>query len=118
MIGGPTGRPYIHWLETNVSTSIDKLLAIFEGTDKGQAEGAVEKCCDWLRKTLTAPTPMKEIASGAKSEMFSTATLRRAKNELCITSDRREGQWYWIPSSDMEFTRRADANSAAEKAPF
>jgi putative DNA primase/helicase len=118
MIGGPTGRPYIHWLETDVSTSVDKLLTIFDGTDKGQAKGAVKRCCDWLTKTLTAPTPMKEIERGAKSEMFSTATLRRAKEELKITSDRLEGHWYWFPTSEMESARSEDAISAAEDVPF
>jgi len=105
-ICGPTGRPYIHWLETDVNTPIDQLLSVPDGSQGDQSDGgAIARCCDWLRATLTEAMPAKEIESGAKSEMISPATLRRAKNDLGIRSDKRATVWHWVPPADMERAR-------------
>ena len=56
----------------------------------------------------------KEIEAGAKSEMFSTATLRRAKEELGIRSEKQGSVWHWMPSADMEQSRTEAIIEAAE----
>lgn len=97
-INGPTGKPYIRWIETDISTPIDQLLTIPDG-GPGDPQHSTEigRCTDWLRETLTEPMLAKEIESGAKSEMFSGSTLRRAKTELGVRSARRDGQWCRLP---------------------
>jgi putative DNA primase/helicase len=115
-ICGPTGKPYVHWLQTDVATPIDQLLRIPDGTNGGDQSdgGELGRCCDWLRDVLTEAMPAKEVEAGAKSEMISTATIRRAKNELGIRSEKRDGRWYWIPSGDMEQSRTEAIIEAAE----
>jgi putative DNA primase/helicase len=114
-ICGPTGKPYVHWLETDVATPIDQLLSIPDGTNGEQSDGGqLGRCCDWLRDTLTVAMPAKEIDRGAKSEMFSTATLRRAKEQLGIRSEKQDSVWYWVPTADMEQTRTDEVIEAAE----
>jgi archaellum biogenesis ATPase FlaH len=114
-ICGPTGKPYVHWLETDVATPIDQLLSIPDGTNGDQSDGGqLGRCCDWLRDTLTVAMPAKEIDRGAKSEMFSTATLRRAKEQLGIRSEKQDSVWYWVPTADMEQTRTDEVIEAAE----
>lgn len=105
-ICGPTGSPSVHWLETNISTPIDQLLSVPDGTQGEVSDGsALGRCCDWLREILTDETPANDIEAGARSEMFSTATLRRAKTELGIQSKRRGSVWHWVPPSDMTEAR-------------
>jgi len=115
-ICGPTGKPYVHWLETDVATPIDQLLRIPDGSNGADQSdgGELGRCCDWLREILTEASPAKEVETGAKSEMFSAGTLRRAKSELAIRSEKRDGRWYWIPSSDMEQTRTDKLIEVAE----
>ena len=108
-ICGPTGKPYVHWLETDVSTPIDQLLRIPDGTKGDQSDGGeLGRCTDWLRSTLTEAIPAKEMEAGAKSEMFKAATLRRAKEQLGIRSKKHGAVWNWIPSADMENDRFDD----------
>ena len=115
-ICGPTGKPHVHWLETDVATPIDQLLRIPDGTRGGdQADGGeLGRCCDWLRDVLTEAMPAKDVDAGAKSEMISTATLRRAKKKLDIRSENRDGRWCWIPSADMEQSRIENIIDAVE----
>jgi hypothetical protein len=53
---------------------------------------------EWLRECLSAgPVPSKRIQSDAKAAGISSATLRRAKESLCVTSGKGafEGGWEW-----------------------
>jgi putative DNA primase/helicase len=114
-ICGPTGKPYIRWLETDVATPIDQLLRIPDSSGGDQSDGGeLGRCCDWLRDVLTVAMPAKELEAGAKSEMISAATLRRAKSDLGIRSEKKDGRWYWVPSSDMEQSHIDDIIGAAE----
>jgi hypothetical protein len=101
-ICGPTGKPYVRWHETDVCIPIDRLLQVPDGSGGTPSDGSeLGRCCDWLRDILTVETPAKEIESGAKSEMFSTRTLKRAKEQLGIRSKKTGSIWYWIPPADM-----------------
>ena len=115
-ICGPTGRPVVSWKETDVATPIDQLLTIPDGASGGEQSdgGQLGRCCDWLRSTLIEAMATKEIEAGAKSEMFSTATLRRAKEELGIRSEKQGSVWHWMPSADMEQSRTEAIIEAAE----
>ena len=114
-ICGPTGSPYVRWLETDVTTSIDQLLCILDGSSGDQSDGGeLGRCCDWLRQVLIEAMTAKEITTGAKSEMISGRTLKRAKEELGIQSEKRGSVWYWVPSADMEKSRTEDLIEAAE----
>ena len=114
-ICGPTGRPVVRWLETDVSTPIDQLLSLPDGSQGDQSDGGeLGRCCDWLREALTEASPAKEMESGAKSEMISGRTLKRAKEQLGIRSEKRGSVWYWIPPADMKQARVQGLIEAAE----
>jgi hypothetical protein len=114
-ICGPTGKPYVHWLETDVATPIDQLLSIPDGTNGDQSDGGeLGRCCDWLREILTEASPAKEVETGAKSEMISGRTLKRAKEQLGIRSEKRGSVWYWVPPADMEQARTDELIAVAE----
>lgn len=114
-ICGPTGKPYVHWLETDVATPIDQLLSIPDATGDEQSDGGeLGRCCDWLREILTEASPAKEVETGAKSEMISGRTLKRAKEQLGIRSEKRGSVWYWVPPADMEQARTDELIEAAE----
>ncbi len=114
-ICGPTGKPYIRWIETDVSTPIDQLLRIPDVANGDQSDSSeLGRCCDWLRDTLTEPTAAKEIEAGAKAELFSKRTLGRAKEQLRIRSSKRGTAWFWIPAADMAKARTEMLIEAAE----
>ena len=115
-ICGPTGRPVVSWKETNVATPIDQLLSIPDGSNSGDQSdgGELGRCCDWLRENLSEAMPAKEIETGAKSEMISLKTLKRAKGQLGIQSEKRGSVWYWVPPADMELSRTQGLIDAAE----
>ena len=115
-ICGPTGRPVVSWKETNVATPIDQLLSIPDGSNSGDQSdgGELGRCCDWLRENLSEAMPAKEIETGAKSEMISLKTLKRAKGQLGIQSEKRGSVWYWVPPADMEQSRTQGLIDAAE----
>ena len=114
-ISGPTGKPCIRWLETDVATPIDQLLRIPDAASGDQSDSSeLGRCCDWLREFLTEATAAKEIEAGAKAEMFSNRTLKRAKEQLGIRSSKRGTAWFWIPAADMEKARTEMLIEAAE----
>lgn len=114
-ICGPTGKPVVRWLETDVSTPIDQLLRIPDGSTGDQSEGSeLGRCCDWLVDTLVESIAAKDMENGAKSEMISGRTLKRAKEQLGIRSEKRGSVWYWVPPADMEQARTQQLIEAAE----
>jgi putative DNA primase/helicase len=69
---------------------------------KGKRAPTTSRAKDFLRETLRdGPLPAKEIGSRAKSMGISTATLRRASEEMGIISSREsegnggDGKWLW-----------------------
>ncbi len=114
-IFGQTGKPVVRWLETDVSTPIDQLLRIPDGSTGDQSKGSeLGRCCDWLADTLVEPMASKDIENGAKSEMIAPRTLKRAKEQLGIRAEKRGAVWYWIPPADMEKARTQRLIAAAE----
>lgn len=113
-INGPTGRPFIHWLETDISTPIDQLLRIPDSSND-QSEGSeLGRCCDWLREALTEAMPAGELAKGADASGFSKATFRRAKEQLGVRTVKRGKDWFSVPPADMEQARTDELVDAAE----
>ena len=47
-------------------------------------------------------------------ELISLRTLKRAKEQLGIRSEKRGSVWYWVPSSDMEQSKTESLIEAAE----
>lgn len=113
-IQGPTGRPYIKWIDTNIKTPIGQLLRIPDAQDEQSGGSELNRCRDWLREILTEPLPAKEVAAWAKSEMIAPRTLKRAKKDLKIPSRKMGEEWYWFPTADMEQQRTNEIIAAAE----
>lgn len=112
-ICGPTGRPYIHWLETNVATPIGELLRSPDAGTDTQDGSELGRCIDWLDSVLTEAMPAKEIEAGAKAEMIALRTLKRAKEDRGVRSEKRGAVWFWVPSEAMEQAREDHISDTA-----
>ncbi|MEO1994522.1 MAG: AAA family ATPase [Planctomycetaceae bacterium] len=100
-IAGPTGRPFLVWGETSISTPISDLLSGDSQNGGDDAASELQRACEFLRAILTEPRLQSDVKSGYKAEMLSDATIRRAKKHLEITSQQQDRQWYWHPSEAM-----------------
>lgn len=56
----------------------------------------------WLDRTVTAPTPARDIAEAGARAGHTRRDLDRAKWELGVTSVRVAGRWYWQPKNAPE----------------
>lgn len=108
-ITGPTGRPYIEWDESNIETPIAELLSGDTGEADQTRATEFQRCCEYLRGYLTEAKPTNEVKAACKSEMFSEATIRRAKDHLQIGSEQRDRKWFWTPSEAMLAGQSSDA---------
>jgi len=89
-----SGVPYIGWEAKPVTISADEALST--DTDASERQEAQE----WLRATLTdGPVDSADILTEGKRRGFSERTLRRAKSELGVHSEKagfgKSGSWVW-----------------------
>ena len=88
------GGPYFRW--TGESNLTDKKILSSFNDNLGKSE--LSKAEDFLFETLQDGAVLqKEVARLARREKISSATLRRAKDKLCVISERQQpnGLWLW-----------------------
>jgi len=93
-ISGDIGRPCVEFESMPVDITPDELLGDADTQDR---LGAVADAKIFLTELLTPgdSMPQKEIEEAAKADGHSFRTLRRAKKQLGIFSDKKINSWHW-----------------------
>ena len=93
-ISGDIGRPRVEFEDLPVDITPDELLG---DADIQARLSAVSDAKIFLSELLTPGEPMaqKEIADAAKVDGHSFSTLKRAKKQMGILSEKRIDGWYW-----------------------
>ena len=95
---------YVLWGNA-VEGSARELLAEPDNRESGEQDGtALDDAKDFLKELLAdGELPQKQIEIDAKGASHSMRTVRRAKNELGIKSNKRklDGCWYWRLPGNM-----------------
>jgi len=104
-----SGLPRIEWEPGAVNLRADDVLG---GGDSREDSSERNEAAQWLREFLaTGPKPTREVQKQADKSGFSWATIRRAKNDLCIRADRSafRGIWEWSLPEDAHPHSHEDA---------
>ena len=65
--------------------------------DAPKRQTALERAVSYLETTLRdGPVPSKDLEAGAANEGIGERTLRRAKDTLGITSEKRDNVWHYV----------------------
>ena len=108
--------PVIVWRGTTNITADQALSAKPE-------TGRLTKAKEWLAEYLVSDTPATQVYAAAKTAGISERTLKRAKNDLAIESERcsdglsQDPQWLWIAPARPEALLEAYANFGPENIP-
>jgi putative DNA primase/helicase len=95
------------------------LAAILAAGGRQKSHTKIDDAADWLADILyDGPRAAKELGLTAEAAGFSRATVRRAKTELGIISERQEfggaGGWYWRLPSDPKSTAGGNSPKGAQ----
>jgi putative DNA primase/helicase len=99
----PIEAPYIVWDENGVQITALEAMEAAAGGTRGNAKDEAEQ---FLRSRLAiGPVPADEIYAEAKAHCIAIATLRRAKRDLGIVSEKEhgttKGAWCWrLPTTE------------------
>jgi putative DNA primase/helicase len=93
----PIEAPFIIWDENGVQITALEAMEAEAGGARGNAKNEAE---EFLRFRLAnGPVPAEKIYAEAKAQCIAIATLRRAKKDLHIISEKErgkvEGEWCW-----------------------
>lgn len=98
------------WDSEPVTTTADEIMRT-QAQDHGSALREAE---EWLRETLSEPTPAADVSRMAKDVGIATKTLRRASESLRIVKEKRgmkEG-WMWsLPPKMPKTSEDAQQNN-------
>jgi putative DNA primase/helicase len=92
---GPLRTPYVVWEKDPVSTTADEAMQA-QVQVRGSGGPALREAEEWLRETLTKPTPVTQILDMAAGAGIAEKTLRRAFKRLGIVTE-KDGHagWTW-----------------------
>jgi AAA domain len=95
------GVPRVEWSTEEVTVTADDVLK--DGQSKGKAPSKLDAAMDWLCELLgRGPVPEQEVKRAAEEARHTWATVRRAKVELGVHSEKEgmRGSWVWsLPSA-------------------
>jgi putative DNA primase/helicase len=81
---------HVAWMGST-EVSADQALSA-----KGGESGKLKEAKQWLCKYLDTDKPATEVCSAAEREGISERTLKRAKRDLGIESDKAPDGWVWL----------------------
>jgi hypothetical protein len=89
--------PYVLWDNNPVKMTANEAMEAAGGGSRGRAKDDAK---DFLRSRLAmGPVKASDIQAEARARCIAEATLRRAKRDLRIASEKRHGEidgdWYW-----------------------
>jgi putative DNA primase/helicase len=88
--GEAISQPCIGWIGETEKSANDML--VFNGGRSTELDKAIE----WLKNILSSGTMRAtEVEEGAVEAGFSERTLKRAKHEVGVQSEKRADGWYW-----------------------
>jgi hypothetical protein len=84
------GGPVVQWEANTVPITAEQALQAEQEDNRDQADKSERKeAGDWLAEMLSeGPVKAKEVEAAAKANLISVATLRRAKQDLGVKSQR------------------------------
>jgi DNA polymerase len=93
----PIEAPFILWDDNGVQITALEAMEAAAGGSRGNARDEAE---EFLRSKLAnGPVPADEIYAEAKAQCIAIATLKRAKKDLHVVSEKErgkiEGEWCW-----------------------
>jgi putative DNA primase/helicase len=90
--------PHILWSDAPVDYTADQAIAANAAAMKGKGKGDLEEAKEFLAELLkNGPVSAEDVKEAAEENDISEKTLRRAKKDLGIKSDKGEfrGGWQW-----------------------
>ncbi len=81
----------VEWEKGRVTANVNEALSEMAGEDAGELAEAVK----WLRGQLTEPQEAAKLRIQAESDGLSWSTVKRAKKELGLESDKVGDHWMW-----------------------
>ena len=88
--GEQVPQPYVEWIGETDQSANDVLVP------KQSRSTELEKASEWLKSLLRAgPKRATDVEQEAAAVGFSDRTLKRAKAEVRVQSDKKGDGWYW-----------------------